>query len=363
MAAASVMEGKRMEKQSEKAREYEKGRQRALDLKRTLGDPNGIYSVKNAYRSIMGDYEHMPGVFDKWTSIWKMKVPPKWRIFLWRAICDILPTTANLIIKRVDIDPICQKCGEMDEDVMHALITCDYSRLVWNITGLPITNIITDSFHAWLTAALTILTEEQSGTMVAVLYHLWQSRNSAVWEKSLPRPTSLWRRTSAAIGSYCHANHHPALPAPHGPEHAHHARPRCFVDASFRHATREAYYGAVLLSPDGSFIAARNRILPTCFSPFMAEAMACKEALSWLIRRNTVEVDLLTDCLQLRNALRQETTTIMSYAGLAVDHCRSLMTSFTYCSLSYVSRQFNLHAHALASLVFTQEQVRIGHGT
>ncbi|XP_019168538.1 PREDICTED: uncharacterized protein LOC109164462 [Ipomoea nil] len=293
-----------------------------------------------------GNYEHMPGVFDKWTSIWKMKVPPKWRTFLWRAICNILPTTTNLIIKRVDIDPICQKCGVMNEDVMYALITCDYSKLVWNITGLPITNIITDSFPAWLTAALAILTEEQSGTMAAVLYHLWQSRNSAVWEKSLPRPAGLWRRASAAMGSYRHANHHPALPAPHRPEHAHHARPRCFVDASFHHATGEASYGVVLISPDGSFVAARNGTLPTCFSPFMAEAMACKEALSWLIERNTVDVDLLTDCLQLRNVLRQGSTSIMSYAGLGVDHCRSLMTSFTYCSLSYVSRQFNLHAHA-----------------
>ncbi|XP_019151064.1 PREDICTED: uncharacterized protein LOC109147861 [Ipomoea nil] len=226
-----------------------------------------------------------------------------------------------------------------------------------NIMGLPITNIITDSFPAWLTAALAILTEEQSGTLVAVLYHLWQSRNSAVWDKSLPHPAGLWRRASAAMGSYRHANHRPALPAPHGPEHAHHARPRCFVDASFRHATGEASYGVVLLSPDGSFIAARNRILPICFSPFMAEAMACKEALSCLIERNTVDVDLLTDCLQLRNVVRQGSTTVMSYAGLAVDHCRSLMASFTYCSLSYVSRQFNLHAHALASLAITQDQV------
>ncbi|XP_019190002.1 PREDICTED: uncharacterized protein LOC109184456 [Ipomoea nil] len=38
--------------------------------------------------------------------------------------------------------------------------------------GLPVTNIVTDSFPVWLTAALAILTEEQSGVLVVVLYHL-----------------------------------------------------------------------------------------------------------------------------------------------------------------------------------------------
>ncbi|XP_019171115.1 PREDICTED: uncharacterized protein LOC109166684 [Ipomoea nil] len=286
-----------------------------------------------------------------------MKVPPKWKTFMWRAVCDILPTTANLIIKRVDIDPTCQKCGLMHEDVMHALVACDYSKLVWNITGLPITNIITDSFPAWLIAALAILTEEQIGILVAILYHLWQSRNSAVWEKSLPHPASLWRRASAAMSSFGLANHRPLLPAPHKPEHGVHARPRCYVDAGYRHATGEASFGVVLLSLNGTFMAAWNGRLPTCFSPFMAEALACKEALSWLLERNIVDVDLLTDCLQLQNVVRQEPTTIMSYAGVTVDYCRSLMALFTYSSLSYVFRQVNSHAHVLASLAFTQDQV------
>ncbi|XP_019168831.1 PREDICTED: uncharacterized protein LOC109164736 [Ipomoea nil] len=77
-------------------------------------DPNGIYTVKNAYRHITGIYDHWPGSFEKWTKMWGMKIPPKWKTFLWRAVCDILPTTNNLIIKRVEVDPTCQigpKCS------------------------------------------------------------------------------------------------------------------------------------------------------------------------------------------------------------------------------------------------------------
>ncbi|XP_019181378.1 PREDICTED: uncharacterized protein LOC109176400 [Ipomoea nil] len=132
-----------------------------------LGDPNGIYIVKNAYRNIMGTYEHTPREFDKWITIWKMRVPPKWKTFLWRAICDILPTTTNLIIKRVEIDPTCQMCVLAHENVMHTLVSY-----------------------------------EQTGVMVALLYHLWRTRNSAVWDGALPRPVGVWRTTAANYSSF-----------------------------------------------------------------------------------------------------------------------------------------------------------------
>ncbi|XP_019181906.1 PREDICTED: uncharacterized protein LOC109177017 [Ipomoea nil] len=141
-----------------------------------MGDPKGIYSVKNAYRRIIGDYENNPGDFDKWVRMWKLKVPPKWKTLLWRVVCDILPTTTNLINKRVEIDPVCPMCMMTNEDVLHALVYCEYSVLVWNITRLPITNIVTDSFAAWLAGAMAILTEEQTQLLVGVLYNIWRGR-------------------------------------------------------------------------------------------------------------------------------------------------------------------------------------------
>ncbi|XP_019150207.1 PREDICTED: uncharacterized protein LOC109147023 [Ipomoea nil] len=125
-----------------------------------LSDPKGEYIVKNAYRHIIGDHDHSPCAFDKWVALWKLKVPPKWKTFLWRTLCDILPTTNNLLLKRVDVNPICSMCGLHHEDVMHSLVLCDYSRLVWNTTELSITNTLSNSFPVWLMGALNILTEE-----------------------------------------------------------------------------------------------------------------------------------------------------------------------------------------------------------
>ncbi|XP_019153881.1 PREDICTED: uncharacterized protein LOC109150427 [Ipomoea nil] len=45
-----------------------------------MSDPKGIYTVKNAYRHIVGDYENNPADFDKWVAMWKIKVPPSGKL-------------------------------------------------------------------------------------------------------------------------------------------------------------------------------------------------------------------------------------------------------------------------------------------
>ncbi|XP_019173825.1 PREDICTED: uncharacterized protein LOC109169398 [Ipomoea nil] len=278
-----------------------------------IGDPKGIYSVKNAYRRIVGDYENNPGDFDKWVKMWKLKVQPKWKTF--------------------------------------------FVESIWNITQLPITNIITDSFAEWLTGAMSILTEEQTQLMVGVLYNIWRNRNSAVWEGAMTRPQAVVKGAATLMNAYgaihgrtardgLRAQSEPVLPGNHM---------RCYIDAGFRQETGEATYGIVLLEPGGSFVVAKNGRSPVCFSPLMAEAMAFKEALSWLVERSINSADLLTDCMVLRTAIHHQTTPVHSYAGLAIDQCKTMMSLFSFVLLSYVPRQFNLHVHTLASLAFTQE--------
>ncbi|XP_019155034.1 PREDICTED: uncharacterized protein LOC109151888 [Ipomoea nil] len=225
-----------------------------------LSDPKGIYTVKNAYRSIVGNYDHDPGAFDKWVTLWKLKVPPKSKTFLCRALCDVLPTTTNLLIKRVDVNPTCSMCDLQHEDVMHSLVLCEYSRLVWNVSELPITNILSSSFPVWLMGALNILTEEQCSQFVAMLYHLWSARNTAVWEGTLFRPGQVWRRAAAAFRTYAHLHRrHPHTSAPvEASTGTQQRRLKCYIDAGYWASTGEATYGVVLVSQTGTFQAATN---------------------------------------------------------------------------------------------------------
>ncbi|XP_019172465.1 PREDICTED: uncharacterized protein LOC109167831 [Ipomoea nil] len=168
------------------------------------GDPKGIYSVKNGYRRIIGNYEHSDEAFDKWLTLWSLKIPPKWKTFLWRAISDILPITTNLIIKRVDVDPKCAMCGIVQEDTMHALVLCDFAKAIWEQSTLPIPNIVTNVFHIWFSNLLNILDFNGILHATAILYHIWRARNGAVWDAVLPRPTKLL--TMAAVTMHAWRN-------------------------------------------------------------------------------------------------------------------------------------------------------------
>ncbi|XP_019172758.1 PREDICTED: uncharacterized protein LOC109168171 [Ipomoea nil] len=165
-----------------------------------------------------------------------------------------------------------------------------------------------DSFTSWLKGALAVLTEEQTRLMVAVLYYIWRTRNSAVWKGSMTRPTQVGRAAAAAVQAYGAAQDYRTQPdAPSAPS----TEPgggglRCYVDAGFRHGTGEATYGILLVAPDGSFVAAKNGKLPVCFSPLMAEAQAYKEALTWLFERKNTSVSLLKDCMELTTIIRQQ---------------------------------------------------------
>ncbi|KAL0409476.1 UNVERIFIED_CONTAM: hypothetical protein Sradi_1882000 [Sesamum radiatum] len=57
----------------------------------------------------------------RWTQIWKSKVPPKIRIFIWRVTHDAVPTMSNLE-RRWDVqDQLCGICHEEIECISHVL--------------------------------------------------------------------------------------------------------------------------------------------------------------------------------------------------------------------------------------------------
>ncbi|KAH9656150.1 reverse transcriptase domain-containing protein [Citrus sinensis] len=65
-----------------------------------MADPHGLYTVRSCYR-LLNNYVNAPssGI---WRKIWSLEVPSKVKVFLWRAAQNVLPTTDNLIWKRVE---------------------------------------------------------------------------------------------------------------------------------------------------------------------------------------------------------------------------------------------------------------------
>lgn len=66
-----------------------------------------------------------------WNSIYNLQEQPKIKIFLWRAISDILPTGRNLLRRGLYESIACVHCGHIVEDDRHALFDHQFSQKVW----------------------------------------------------------------------------------------------------------------------------------------------------------------------------------------------------------------------------------------
>ena len=66
-----------------------------------------------------------------WSTLWKLHIPNKLKIFGWRVCHDILPTRENLARKTIIKDRTCQLCTRGDESALHVLWECSVAQDVW----------------------------------------------------------------------------------------------------------------------------------------------------------------------------------------------------------------------------------------
>lgn len=101
-------------------------------------EKSGVFSVRSAYwllKTEQSQEEAMKGnetcASDGtwvWMKIWKLKIPPKIRIFWWRAVQNYLPTKLELHRRHVEHDASCFTCGAEEESLFHVVFECPMAR-------------------------------------------------------------------------------------------------------------------------------------------------------------------------------------------------------------------------------------------
>ncbi|CAJ2642045.1 unnamed protein product [Trifolium pratense] len=78
----------------------------------------GIYTVRSAYYQLMEniiDNNHLKEQ-GNWRQLWKIQVPNKVKIFMWRLLRGCLPVRSRLVRKGVPCDNKCPNCGSYEEN-------------------------------------------------------------------------------------------------------------------------------------------------------------------------------------------------------------------------------------------------------
>lgn len=71
-----------------------------------------------------------------WKVIWKLKIPPKVRVFAWRIGHELLPTNVKTASFNWEFNCVCPRCGRENELVIHALRNCSKAHDVLVIGGI-----------------------------------------------------------------------------------------------------------------------------------------------------------------------------------------------------------------------------------
>lgn len=97
---------------------------------------NGEYNVKSGYFLTLGNGEtNSQGVQCGFTKglrkLWKLKIPNKIKIHVWRILFNALPCRQNLLHRGVQMDVTCPTCLSYHEDISNAFWLCKATRNIW----------------------------------------------------------------------------------------------------------------------------------------------------------------------------------------------------------------------------------------
>ncbi|KAJ4766167.1 RNA-directed DNA polymerase (reverse transcriptase)-related family protein [Rhynchospora pubera] len=151
---------------------------------------SGCYTSASAYALLAN-----PGIRSPYFGkIWKLKAPPKVKIFLWLLLQDGLLTQQNLLVRNWPANDECPCClARPFETACHLFLHCPFATALWNRIRhfylLPPLILTDDLPEFWLRNSLVI------GTVwdiiwAATSWTIWKERNSRIFN-SLTRPQFL----------------------------------------------------------------------------------------------------------------------------------------------------------------------------
>lgn len=96
----------------------------------------GKYTVKEAYAWLNASQRDRSGSRN-YSWVWKLGVPEKIRLFVWKIIHEALPTNRHRFRCHIAANAACGSCSSHSEDVIHCLRECPHAREVWLRIGAP----------------------------------------------------------------------------------------------------------------------------------------------------------------------------------------------------------------------------------
>lgn len=285
-----------------------------------------------------------------WSKLWSLHIQPKAKIFMWRALWNILPHGSNLRRKGIPNVEKCKRCG-LEEDNVHVLLLCSWANQVWaHVEGLPNSSQFS-SFRDWF-GSMCLANHHEILEIVSVCaWQVWCARNELYFENSMLSPTSCFKRASDMLDEYKNANaaarHDTKCRAPSkwcAPEQD---SVKLNVDAAVNVPENKIGLGIVARNSVGHVLLAASKTLWPFSSVERAELSAFYWAVDLVKERRWSKVIIEGDAQNVVKAL-QGTLHRGYHSQVMVDNITHAASLGSHISFSFCFREANSVAHRLA---------------
>lgn len=157
-------------------------------------EKSGTYSVKSAYNELQSHCDQ--GRDNIFKLLWCNKTPFKITTFVWRALMNRIPTTLNLLSKRI-IPPssldVCRFCSLTSESTDHLFIHCQFAFKVWSkcYSWWGISSAFPKELKEHLSQHSGLFYNKFLAIVwrmvwFATIWYLWKHRNAIIFRDSGP---------------------------------------------------------------------------------------------------------------------------------------------------------------------------------
>uniref|UniRef100_A0A803Q9L8 Reverse transcriptase domain-containing protein n=1 Tax=Cannabis sativa TaxID=3483 RepID=A0A803Q9L8_CANSA len=323
-----------------------------------LNDRAGIYTVKIAYhllQQLKGNWGDDPmSIF--WNSLWKLQMPPRVRDLLWRACSNSLPTKVQPLSRHVSIDTTCSLCQSAPETSLHLFVNCPFAQNCLRKALGSARDSIEQTFAAWFQHGLSNWSSSDIESISMLCWALWRCRNDFIWNNTQPSVDKIissakltldqWKSAQSLTKTLSNSRP-PTVESLERWTKPTYPMIKVNVDGATFAEQKSFGWGFVARDHDGSFLKAHQSSKLGLVRADIAEAVAIKEALSWIKANNWQNVQVESDCLNVVSAINSKIHMFSPYGSL-INDSKNLLSLLFNVSVSFVKRSANNVTHFLA---------------
>ena len=147
--------------------------------------------------------EMRPSLNDLKNEVWKLKLLPKIKQFLWNVLSGAVPTYVQLCTRGINLDPTCQRCCYEEETINHALFKCPHAFAIWRCSDNPLVSQFSDNLEDNISLLFKLMDDLNENDDLRLqsfwtLWYVWKSRNEFIFNKRNVNPIEDARRAKEA---------------------------------------------------------------------------------------------------------------------------------------------------------------------